>query len=296
MTRLHHGRNDRFADFAVAARHVLNQAVHGRLTATLPWDDPTSLLEPHPSWPLPVVRTLSDLTTGMRAEIVTALGSGKGLRWTARRTGVTRNIIGAWLTLTGDAYKTFLDRALRDLPTSRLRVVRTPMFQLKPSQALASAKARSDRSVWMWTCLDAQSTLVITWRVGLQSEDLQADLLSDASRRLVGRAVVETVDGVDESASLRSDDTHLMLHDKNDRSNIDLGPRDALLLAKQQAAFSFYATYHNYGRAMSRSHDVTPAMAAGLAERIWEPHDFAAHSERLMANGGSQRPSHNVGS
>lgn len=129
---------------------------------------------------------MNRLSTKRRAQIVRALVEGVSIRATVRLTGASKNTVVRLLEDLGEVCAEYQDRALRGL--------RCASLQLDEIWAFCYAKAKNvpeDKrgqfgygDVWTWTCIDAETKLMVSWLVGRRDGAHAEHFLRDVSERL----------------------------------------------------------------------------------------------------------------
>jgi len=108
------------------------------------------------------------LTTEKRVAVISALVEGCSIRSTVRLTGVAKDTILKLRGTVGEACLECQDAALRDLPCTRLECDEIWCFcYCKDKNVPADRRGEpSVGSMWTWTALDADSKLMVSWRLG----------------------------------------------------------------------------------------------------------------------------------
>ena len=123
-----------------------------------------------------------------RMLVLRLLCEGCSIRSVARVTGVEKKTIGRIILAFGNACKTFLDERLQGLNMPHVEVDEIWTFVGK-KQARLTTSERAERSdvgdVYLWTCLDAETKLIVTYALGKRSADMARRLMVDLASRLV---------------------------------------------------------------------------------------------------------------
>jgi IS1 family transposase len=132
-----------------------------------------------------------------RARILGALCEGASIRATCRMTGVAKNTVVKLLADVGDACDEYQSANLRGLNCHRLQLDEVWSFcyakerTLKPDQ-----RGRYDRGdMWTWTALDADTKLIVSWRLGKRTKYDADHFIADLSMRVSNKYVQITTDG-----------------------------------------------------------------------------------------------------
>jgi IS1 family transposase len=126
--------------------------------------------------------------------VVSALVEGNGINSTVRMTGVSKPTI---LKLLGQ-----LGAACADHHHAFVRNVRSKHVQVDEIWQFVYAKAKNVPNekretfgygdVWTWVALDADSKMVLSWRIGPRDGATALDLMTDLADRIVGRVQLTT--------------------------------------------------------------------------------------------------------
>ncbi len=141
---------------------------------------------------------MNRLDTGRRAQVLKCLAEGMSLRGTARLTGVARMTIEKLLRELGAGCAAYQDKALRDLKSRRVQCDEIWSFCYAKNKNVTYAMQEEHPDagdVWTWTAIDADSKLVITWRVGSRTNTDAYEFMADLESRLAGRVQL-TTDGL----------------------------------------------------------------------------------------------------
>jgi IS1 family transposase len=135
---------------------------------------------------------MNRLSTADRVRVVSALVEGNSLRGTARLTGVARMTIEKLLRDLGAACAEYHDTHVRDL-TSR-RVQCDEIWSLVGAKAKNVPEERRGQwgDIWTWTAIDADSKLIVSYRVGNRTASDAYDFMQDVASRLANRVQLTT--------------------------------------------------------------------------------------------------------
>jgi IS1 family transposase len=271
---------------------------------------------------------MNRLDTARRAHVLKCLAEGVSLRGTARLTGVARMTIEKLLRDLGAACAAYQDKALRDLNSTRVQCdeIWSFCYAKKKNVTYDMQQEHPDAGdVWTWTAIDADSKLVLTWRVSGRSNSDAYDFMADLQSRLSGRVQLTTdglrayVGAVDAHFGVDVDFATLAKIYKNTtdagkyspaecigcEKNIISGDPDPahistsyverqnLTMRMHMRRFTrltngFSKQVENHAHAVALhfmwynfvkihgSLRITPAMAAGVTDRVWEAEDVVA--------------------
>jgi IS1 family transposase len=137
---------------------------------------------------------MNRLTTAKRVAVVAALVEGCSIRATVRMTGVAKNTIAKLLLELGDACSRYQDEHLRDLGCLRLQCDEIWSFVGAKDRNVPAEKVGTFGigSVWTWTCIDADSKLIPSWRVSTRDGGAAYEFMLDVASRMRNRVQLTT--------------------------------------------------------------------------------------------------------
>jgi IS1 family transposase len=135
---------------------------------------------------------MNQLSTERRAAVVAALVEGNSLRGTARMTGVARMTVEKLLRDLGAACAAHHDATARTLKTRRVQCDEIWSFVGAKAKNVPEKKRGQWGDVWTWTAIDADSKLIIGYRVGQRTAADAYDFMSDVAGRLTSRVQLTT--------------------------------------------------------------------------------------------------------
>lgn len=111
---------------------------------------------------------MNKLPAAKRVQVISALMEGAGVNATARITGISKPTILKLVAELGAACAEYHDKHVRDVKACRIQCDEIWTFNYCKDAKLARAKAAPPKagSTWTWTAIEAQSKLMISWRVG----------------------------------------------------------------------------------------------------------------------------------
>ena len=136
--------------------------------------------------------TMNQLSTERRAAVIAALVEGNSLRGTARLTGVARMTVEKLLRDIGAACATYHDAHVRGLKSQRIQCDEIWSFVGAKQKNVPEAKRGQWGDVWTWTAIDADSKLIIGYRVGQRTAADAYDFMQDVAARLTQRVQLTT--------------------------------------------------------------------------------------------------------
>jgi IS1 family transposase len=138
---------------------------------------------------------MNRLSTAARAKVVSVLVEGNSLRATARITGVARMTIEKLLRDLGTACARYHDDHVRGLHCKRVQCDEIWSFIGAKQKNVPQDKRGEWGDCWTWTALDADTKLMVSYRVGPRTPPMAYDFMKDTASRIVG-SVQLTTDGL----------------------------------------------------------------------------------------------------
>lgn len=140
---------------------------------------------------------MNKLSSGKRVAVLSALLEGNSIASTCRMTGVAKMTVLKLLADAGAACTDLQDRWLRDLPCKRVQVDEIWSFVGMKAKNVPAHRRNEFGvgDVWTFVAIDADSKLVITYRLGLRNEIAATEFMIDLQQRLAGRIQL-TSDGL----------------------------------------------------------------------------------------------------
>ena len=224
---------------------------------------------------------IAALTTAARVQVVNAVVNRHSLRSTVRLTGVPQNRIKALIMRLGPVCTQYQDEALQGLRPGELQWSTTLAFRAKVGSTPEEQEyRRTTGSVWTWTCVDSQTKLVPSWRIGPKNSNTETELREDITHRYDRRQPIGStrVPTAWSSAELRGREHvgHIC-----PTWFVTLGTGFARKVERHAAALALYLMYYNFSL-VHEELGTTPAMASGKASRIWRVGDIVNLLERTI--------------
>jgi len=134
------------------------------------------------------------LTTDKRVAVISALVEGCSIRSTVRMTGVAKDTVLKLLKAVGQACLEYQDAVLRNLPCKRLECDEIWCFCYAKDKNLPEHMRHTQGvgSMWTWTALDAESKLMVSWRLGNRDAANAWAFIGDVKDRLANRVQLTT--------------------------------------------------------------------------------------------------------
>ena len=136
---------------------------------------------------------MNRLSREKRRQVISCLVEGNSIRATVRMTGVAKDTVTKLLTDLGVVCSIYQDRVMRDLSCERLQVDEVWTFVgAKQKNVKPEKREQGWGDVWTWTCIDADTKLVPTYRVGARDLQEAQLFMRDVAKRLSGRVQLTT--------------------------------------------------------------------------------------------------------
>jgi IS1 family transposase len=126
---------------------------------------------------------MEKLANSKRAAVLRCLIEGNSILSTSRIVGVAKNTIIRLLEDAGEACSDFQDRTLRHLPCKLLQLDEIWSFVGCKEKTKKTAKGDHPGDVWTWTCLCADTKLMVGWRIGDRGTRTGFSFCADISER-----------------------------------------------------------------------------------------------------------------
>jgi IS1 family transposase len=127
---------------------------------------------------------MNKLSPSKRAQILTALIEGNSIASTCRMTGAAKMTVLSLIREVGESCLRFHDAVVRDLDTERVQCDEVWSFVLAKAKNVRPEMGKGVGSIWTWTCLDADSKLMISWVVSDRSQAAADAIIRDLKSRI----------------------------------------------------------------------------------------------------------------
>lgn len=255
------------------------------------------------------------LSLEKRKQIIHLLVEGNSIRGSARLADVHKNTVLKLLVDVGWACTDFLDANLMDLKPKNVQVDEIYSFVYSHPKNTPEGK-KGAGAVWVWVAIDADTKMILTWRVGDRNGFDGSAFIDDLRRRTTGRFQITSdgfpkyPDAVEKSFGLDVDygvleKTYVKRRFAGSRKKVITGDPDIkkintsfverqnLTMRMDMRRFhrktnAFSKKFENHCHAIAlhfmyynfcRIHSslrVTPAMEAGVADHVWDIIDILA--------------------
>lgn len=124
--------------------------------------------------------------------MVAALVEGNSLRGTSRLTGVARMTVEKLLRDLGAACATYHDVYVRGLKSKRIQCDEIWAFVGAKAKHVPEHKRGEWGDAWTWTAIDADSKLIVSYRIGQRTAADAYDFMLDVASRVTARIQLTT--------------------------------------------------------------------------------------------------------
>jgi IS1 family transposase len=129
-----------------------------------------------------------------RCAVIRCLCEGCSIRSTVRITGVAKNTIQKLTREVGEACLKYQDKVFHGLTVQRAQIDELWCFCYAKDKNLPD-NMRDDPSVgsiWTWTCMDADTKLIFSWRLGSRDASVGQEFMNDVASRVHNRMQLTT--------------------------------------------------------------------------------------------------------
>jgi len=131
------------------------------------------------------------LSLTKQASVLAALCEGTPIRACARMFKTSKNTIKRVICETGEAFADYMDRNFRDLPCSRIEM--DEQWQYVGAHGSRLGNEETERGdFWLWCCIDADTKLVFSHKVGKRDWWTGNTFVEDVSKRVRGPVRIAT--------------------------------------------------------------------------------------------------------
>jgi IS1 family transposase len=138
---------------------------------------------------------MNRLDSATRAQVISCLIEGCSIRSTVRMTGVAKKTVMRLLVEVGEVCADYQDKAFRNLACKRLQLdeMWAWIYCKDKNRTEEIAREHPDAGdIWLWVCVDAESKLVPSWRLGQRDWATAIDFVEDIAGRVKGRVQITT--------------------------------------------------------------------------------------------------------
>jgi IS1 family transposase len=144
---------------------------------------------------------MNKLPLSKRVQIINLLVEGSSLRAASRIADVSINTVTKLLIEVGKACEKFHNETVMFVETKRIQCDEIWSFVYSKQKNVPEGMEESAGDVWTWTCIDADSKLMISWFVGNRDAECAHLFMNDVATRIKGKPGQITTDGLHEYQS-----------------------------------------------------------------------------------------------
>lgn len=137
---------------------------------------------------------MNKLDTPKRVQILSMLCEGSSMRSVCRVVDCSYDAVDKLLRDAGAACTEFHDRTVRGVKSRRVQCDEIWSFVHAKAKNVPTAKAAPTGAgdVWTWTALDADTKLILSWKVGGRDSEYALAFMDDLRGRLANRVQLTT--------------------------------------------------------------------------------------------------------
>jgi IS1 family transposase len=137
---------------------------------------------------------MNRLSIERRANLLALLVEGNSLRSASRIADVSINTVSKFLVELGAASSAYQDENLRGIRSQRVECDEIWSFVYAKAKNVPEEKRGvfGYGDVWTWTALDADTKLMISWRIGPRDAATACEFMKDLAARLTNRVQLTT--------------------------------------------------------------------------------------------------------
>jgi len=142
-----------------------------------------------------IILLMNRLDSKIRAHVIACLIEGCSIRATVRMTGVAKKTVLRVLVEVGEVCADYQDQVFRNLRCKRLQLdeMWAWIYCKEKNRTEEIARKQPDAGdIWLWVCVDADTKLVPSWRLGQRDLATAKDFVDDIAQRVKGRVQVTT--------------------------------------------------------------------------------------------------------
>jgi len=141
---------------------------------------------------------MNKLPIDKRVQIINLLVEGSSLRATSRIADVSINTVTKLLIDVGRACEKFHDETVMFVETQRIQCDEIWSFVYSKQKNVPDGMEESAGDVWTWTCIDADTKLIISWFIGNRDAEAAHLFMNDVATRIKRKPGQITTDGLHE--------------------------------------------------------------------------------------------------
>jgi IS1 family transposase len=141
---------------------------------------------------------MNKLPIAKKIQIINLLVEGSSLRATSRIADVSINTVTKLLVDVGRACEKFHDETVQRVKCGRIQCDEIWSFVYSKAKNVPQGMEDEAGDVWTWTCIDADSKLMVSWFVGNRDAEAAHIFMYDVATRIQGKPGQITTDGLHE--------------------------------------------------------------------------------------------------
>ena len=141
---------------------------------------------------------MKQLSKQKQALLLAALREGTPLNAVTRMFGVSIHTVLRVIRDTGEAFADYMDREFRDLSCSRIEMDEQWQYvgchagRMPKPKAVYEKRDKTRGDFWLWACIDADTKLVFSHRIGKRDRWTGREFVSDVRQRVKGPVQIAT--------------------------------------------------------------------------------------------------------
>jgi IS1 family transposase len=223
---------------------------------------------------------MNKLPLAKRVQIISMLCEGSSMRSISRVCDVSINTVTKLLEDAGRACAIHHFNTVRGVQSRRVQCDEIWSFCYVKERNVTDAKAAPEQagSVWTWTALDADSKLIVSYIVGDRDAAAANYFKDDLQARLAPAHI-----------STSFVERHNLTMRMSMKRFAQLGNAFSKKIDNHVYALALYFTFYNFVR-QHKSLRMSPAMAAGISDRLWSMDDIVALIDARAKKPGKRGP------
>jgi hypothetical protein len=242
---------------------------------------------------------ISRLPLNKRVQILSILVEGSPMHKVSQVCEVSIRTVSKLLVDAGNVCANFHHKRAEAVRSKRIQCSEIWSFRRSEAKNGATKSTRDGAGdMWTWTALDADSKLIVSWIVGGRDIDTAYQFIDDLLSRLANGVQLTRdgyVGGRQQSVTGNPDPTHISgssvkPHNLTMRTRGRRFPTNGLTrkLDNHCHGLALYFFWHNWCRT-NKAGRVSPAMAAGLTDKLMDMADIANMVEAAAPKRGPRR-------
>jgi lambda repressor-like predicted transcriptional regulator len=197
--------------------------------------------------------SMNRLNMEKRLQILSMLCEGSSMRSISRVADVSINTVAKLLVDAGLACAAFHDETVRDVKARRVQVDEIWSFTAAKQKNVPAMRklVAGAGDTWTWTAIEADTKMIVSWLVGGRDSEYAMAFMDDLRSGLA-------------DAFSKKFENHMHM-------------------------VALYTVWYNFVK-LHKAHRMTPAMAAGVSDRLWSMEDIAALVEAAAPKPGPRGP------